>query len=85
MAIDYKYLLQALSEFLNNNIEYNMSSLNNKNIKNDSIWAKIYFSMYGTFNSLKVLDLYTAWKNNNYDIKTKLLNDLNNMKGKFFY
>ena len=41
--------------------------------------------MYGTFNSLKVLELYTAWKNNNYDIKTKLLNDLNNMKGKFFY
>ena len=83
MAIDYDLFLKKLIKYVKEN--ENMSILNlNKNFNKNGIWANVYFSMYGTGtnDNLKIMELYSAWKNNNHGIKKKLMDSLN---GKQFF
>jgi hypothetical protein len=74
MAIDKEKFVKILVEYLTKNNK-TISILNSKHFGKDSIWAKIATSIYGSYNKLKVLELYSAYKNNS-SIKTKLLNAL---------
>ena len=74
MAIDKENFVKVLIEYLTKNNK-KISILNSKHFGKDSIWAKISTSIYGSYNKLKVLELYSAYKNNS-SIKTKLLNGL---------
>jgi hypothetical protein len=71
MAIDK---VKITVEYLTKNNK-TISILYSKHFGKDSIWAKIATSIYGSYNKLKVLELYSAYKNNS-SIKTKLLNVL---------
>jgi hypothetical protein len=75
MAINKKIFDEKLVEFLQAN-NLNMSILNNKSLGRDSIWAQITTSIYGSYNNLKTLELYKAWKTNR-NIKQSLNNVLN--------
>jgi hypothetical protein len=74
MAIDKEKFVKILVEYLTKNNQ-TISILNSKHFGKDSIWAKVATSIYGNYNKLKVLELYSAYKNNS-SIKTKLLNVL---------
>ena len=61
MSIDYNKFIQTVVQYLKNN-KKTVTDLKKNCHRAESCWGQITTSMFGTFNRIKSLALYTAWK-----------------------
>lgn len=76
MPIDYDLFAKKICEYLK--IEKkNVSDLKSKQCGKFGCWGIIQTSIYGCYNRLQSLELYSAWKNKNRNIRTRIINMMN--------
>ena len=78
MGIDYDLFAQKIFEYLTY-YKKQISDLKSKNCGKNGCWGIISSLMYGHYNNLQSLELYSAWRNKSCNIRIKLVNKLNGM------
>ena len=76
MAIDYDLFAKTICEYLKS-YKKQVGDLKSKKCGQNGCWGIISNLMYGSFNHLQALELYSAWRNKNRDIRMKLINEMN--------